>query len=647
MRSIAVEGLDMDWETIPMTPERWIRIKRIFEAAQSKPAPERAEIVCALAQGDRGLELAVRDLLAADDSAGAFLHTPAADVHNSVIKDEAVHSLAPGDIISKRFEILRFIDRGGMGDVYEAWDAELKDRIALKTIRPHIANDSSIIQRFKREVKQARGISHANVCRVYDLVCHQQASGEQIWFLAMELLEGQTLLERIRQYGPLKMSAALKVIEQIVAGLAAAHDLGIVHRDFKSSNVMLVETRPGHTRAVITDFGLALNVSAPGEGLPEPGGQGTPAYMAPEQRKNGQVGVAADQYALGIVLCEMLTGLRPTRIDDPEPARGCAVELSQYRLRPRARNVIWRCLQVEPQDRFPSLRDVLPALKSPARITGWRAAALAGLIAAAAIAAIFIWSGNPSRLTGLVQVTPATDLSESPSLSRDGKVIAYASDRGEAGNLDVWMQQLPTGQPSRLTTDPAEDDNPSIAPDDRSVVFRSERNGGGLYLVDANGGRERLLAAKGRNPRFSPDGKSIAYWTGDTDETVASGKLYVLALSGQAPVRLVADFADARLPVWSPDGRSILFTGCLFRGGNACLFRMVGHPSRWAIGREHRRLWLALPRTGFLPSRALSRAPSAGTAIPSSSADARERRPASGSLPCLRKDFRPPAGRSN
>ena len=91
-----------------------------------------------------------------------------------------------------------------MGEVYEAWDPELKDRIALKTIRPYIANDPMIIQRFKREVKQARGISHANVCRVYDLVCHQQASGEQIWFLAMELLEGQTLLEPHSRARPLK-----------------------------------------------------------------------------------------------------------------------------------------------------------------------------------------------------------------------------------------------------------------------------------------------------------------------------------------------------------------------------------------------------------------------------------------------------------
>ena len=552
----------MDQQTTTMASERWRQLKRVFDAAQSKPPPERSEILRALTKDDPELEVAVRGLLAADETAGSFLQSPAADLHRPVLNDEPLPSLRAGDVISKRFEVLRFLNRGGMGEVYEAWDSELKERIALKTIRPCIAKHSSIIERFKREVKQARGISHSNVCRVYDLVCHEKSSGEQIWFLTMELLQGHTLLEHLRQHGPMKPSAALKLTEQIVAGLGAAHDLGIVHRDFKSANVMLVETGPEQIRAVITDFGLALNISAPSEGPAEPGGQGTPAYMAPEQRRNGQVGVAADQYALGIVLCEMLTGLRPKRLDNPEPVRGCGVQMPQYPLQPRWRNVICRCLQVDPADRFPSVRDVVLALKPPAAHGRWQAGVLAASVVAAVSWAVFIPNRSWDRLTAVTQLTPATDFSESPSLSRDGKVVAYASDQAEAGNLDIWMQELPSGRPTRLTTDPAEDGQPSIAPDGRSVVFRSERNGGGVFLIDANGGRERLLAANGRNPRFSPDGKSIAYWTGDTDLSIASGKLYVLALSGKAPARLVAGFADARSPVWSPDGQSILFSGC-------------------------------------------------------------------------------------
>jgi Tol biopolymer transport system component len=132
--------------------------------------------------------------------------------------------------------------------------------------------------------------------------------------------------------------------------------------------------------------------------------------------------------------------------------------------------------------------------------------------------------------------------------------------------MDVFVQQLPTGQLKRLTVDPALEEDPSLAPDGNSVAFRSERKGGGIYLskVDfskAGGGNEHLLVPGGRNPRFSPNGQSIAYWVGDPDEALPSGEIYVRPLDGDA-MRLAADFKDARWPVWSSDGRFILFSGC-------------------------------------------------------------------------------------
>ena len=553
----------MNRESIPMTPERWKRLKEIYEAAYSEPLLKQAELVHSLARSDQELEAEVKSLLAADETAGSFLQTPVIDLHGCLSNDESLHSLTPGAVISRRFEILRFLNSGGMGEVYEAWDSELKERIALKTIRPYIASDSMIIERFKREVRQARGISHTNVCRVYDLACYEQIPGQPIWFLTMELLEGLTLLEHLRGQGPLETSAALEIVEQMVRGLAAAHDLGIVHRDFKSSNVMLVNAGDGHTRAVITDFGLAFDISASSEGLPEPGGQGTPDYMAPEQRRSGEVGVLADQYALGVVICEMLTGARPKRVELPDRS---SVELPHQHLEHRWADVMRRCLETRPEDRFASVREILTIL-SPSKqraSSRWQAGVAAALIVVGVSAAFFVANKGVSRLTGVQQLTSSTDFSESPRLSRDGKLVAYTSDRGETGNLDVWVQQLPAGRVIRLTTDPAEDEDPSIAPDGSSVAFRSERSGGGIYFrpVDSNGGSERLLASKGRNPGFSPDGQNIAYWVGDPDVTIASGKLYVLSLSGGPPVRLASDFKDARLPVWSSDGRSILFSGC-------------------------------------------------------------------------------------
>jgi len=471
------------------------------------------------------------------------------------------HTLACGQTVAGRFRILRFIGSGGMGEVFEAWDSELRERVALKTIRHEIASFPSVIDRFKQEVRQARGISHVNVCRVYEVFHHVQDSGEHIWFLTMELLTGQTLAEILRQEGPIPLKQALDLVEQMVAGLAAAHEHIVVHRDFKSSNVMLVDSPAGKTRAVVTDFGLALKVPTGHHIDPEESKQGTPCYMAPEQLQGGDVGFAADQYALGVVMCEMLTGQCPLR---PSPASGTGQALLPpgRHLNPRWETVIRRCLEVRPEDRFPEIRDVASAL-NPVR---WSQAAWVMGVAAAitlVLALAALRAGEVGdRVEGASQLTPDTDLTSRPGLSRDGTMVAYSSDRAEVGNLDIWVQHLPSGTPRRLTTSPAEDVDPSLAPDGSAVVFRSERDGGGVYIVDVAGGEERLLARYGRNPRFSPDGRTIAYWVGDNDATIASGQLFLISLADGASVRLAADFADARFPVWSSDGLHILFNGC-------------------------------------------------------------------------------------
>jgi len=485
-------------------------------------------------------------------------------------------------MIGGRFRILRFLNSGGMGEVYEAWESELAERVALKTIRPGIASRPSVIERFKREVKQARVISHVNVCRVHDVFSHDQSSEDRIWFLTMELLEGKTLADRLRQQGRFQPKEALELIEQMVAGLAAAHSHGIVHRDFKSSNVMLVKAEAGRTRAVITDFGLALNLLTERGDDPEESRGGTPRYMAPEQERGGQVGFAADQYALGVVICEMLTGSPPSR---PEGGRRILLP-PDHHLSPRWEAAIRRCLESRPEDRFPHVKDVLSAL-NPARRSKNAWIMGAGVtLTVIMVSGALLWMGNGDvRLEGVAQLTPSTDNSGEPSLSRDGRFVAYSSDRAEAGNLDIWVQRLPSGRPVRLTTGPAEDVDPSISQDGLSVVFRSERGGGGIYRVDAANGNERLLVRGGRDPRFSPDDARVAYWVGNPDETIASGQLFVLSLTDGSSARLAADFQDARNPVWSSDGQSLLFTGC--RTGDQAL---PGCSDWWVTSRDGNRV---------------------------------------------------------
>ena len=558
----------MESENVPVreaafpSAERWEKIKNILDTAIQMPEQDRAEFLHSACSEDSALRKEIQQLITTYERTAISLELSANAALNYAQSEDSSHVLRNGQFVAGRFGVVRFLDRGGMGEVYEAWDSELQDLVALKTIRQEIAAIPMAIDRFKQEVKRARGISHPNVCRVYDLFSHELSANERLWFLTMELLLGQTLSDHLQREGPFRPEQALDLVEQIVAGLAAAHDLGVVHRDFKSSNVMLVSTIGNRTRAVVTDFGLSVALSPEDEGAREVGRGGTPAYMAPEQVNGGKVGLATDQYALGVVICEMLAGQRPKRVSDDQHGNG--LQLPEKAMVPKWEALIRRCLQPIPENRFGHIREIAAALGTGRLGTGLHKRAItlvAVIVILLAITAIKL-ARKPVRLEKLSELTAGTDFSINPSISRDGSMVAYSSDKAQTGNLDIWIQRLPRGTPVRLTTDVAEDKFPSLAPDGSSVVFRSERDGGGIYIANSSGGLERLLAPGGRNPRFSPDGQYIAYWIGDRDDTTPSGKLYVLSLRDGHLQQLATDFSDARWPVWSSDGHSILFSGC-------------------------------------------------------------------------------------
>jgi eukaryotic-like serine/threonine-protein kinase len=323
--------------------------------------------------------------------------------------DADVPRLAPGESLAGRFTILRFIAQGGMGAVYEASDVKLRSGVALKVIRGRIATDSTAMERFRREVLLARRVSHPNVCRVYELYDATTAAGVPIHFLSMELLDGETLSQRLARQGRLKTAAALPLVRQLCDGLAAAHAEGVIHRDFKSSNVMLVarpeafgESTASSTRVVITDFGIALALQArsqetASEPLTGGGGiLGTPEYMAPEQVAGDVVTQATDIYALGVVLYEMVTGKLPFTGDTPLVVAAKRLkeappspEATTPGLDRRWSTTVLRCLAREPERRFKSALDILPELERPPRRWRWWASASAVLVAAA-LAAFFV-----------------------------------------------------------------------------------------------------------------------------------------------------------------------------------------------------------------------------------------------------------------
>jgi tetratricopeptide (TPR) repeat protein len=364
-------------------------------------------------------------------------------------------------MVASRYRIVRFIARGGMGEVFEAEDLELGVRVALKTVRPDADEKAQAAERFKREIQLARQVTHPNVCRIFDLARHAGSSandpGRDVLFLTMELLSGETLLDRIRRRGAMGTTEALPLVEQAAAALAAAHRVGVVHRDFKSSNVMLVPAgAEGELRAVVTDFGLAR--AAPGSASDASLTAtakilGTPAYMAPEQVEGKPVTAAADIYALGIVMYEMVTGRRPfvgdsslavavKRLTEPPPSPRIHIpDLPSI-----WESVILTCLRRDPSERFAAAEDVPRALRGEKASLTLRLLAAARqrtrLVAVTAAAGLLLagaagyWA---SRRTASDASRPAAGASPGLS-SRSRPVVAVLGFKDLAGRGDsAWL----------------------------------------------------------------------------------------------------------------------------------------------------------------------------------------------------------------
>ena len=317
-------------------------------------------------------------MLSEHEQARSFLSTPALEDFSLQTEVTApTQRLSEGELLAGRFRIIRFIAAGGMGEVYEAEDQELREQVAIKIIRPEILNQPNAVARFKREVHLARKVTHPNVCRIFDLFRDKSESGqEETVFISMELLHGKTLSEELKA-GRMEASEALPLVEQMAAALGAAHAVGIVHRDFKPGNIVLVGS-PGQWRAVVTDFGLALRSLTADEGASHSTGQtfvGTPAYMSPEQLEGRAATLASDLYALGLVMYEMVTGVRPFHGDTPISAalkRLTEAPAPPRRLQPGLsgewESVILRCLERDPALRFTSAKELTDAFAHKVRI---------------------------------------------------------------------------------------------------------------------------------------------------------------------------------------------------------------------------------------------------------------------------------------
>jgi eukaryotic-like serine/threonine-protein kinase len=453
-----------------MSPDRWHKVKRICEEVQGRAAGEREELLARACAGDDGLRKEVESYLAC--GSGNSFEAPAIEIAaGAMAKDEARHrdQNLIGQTI-RHYRIVEKIGEGGMGEVYLAEDASLRRKVALKFLPAALSGDPERLARFEREARLLAALNHPNITSIYDI---DKREGSD--FIVMEYVAGKTLNDIIPRKG-LKPGAALKYAVQIADAVSKAHQAGIIHRDLKPGNVMV--DRDGHIK--VLDFGLAKLTeveplqedAATGTAATTEEGtiMGTVAYMSPEQAEGRKVDARSDIFSFGSVLYEMVTGRKA--FEGPSKISTLSAILHQEPKLPSAispaipselEKLISRCLRKDPDRRIHSMVDVKLALedlrdalesgavfetRSPPVLFRRKFVFQAAGVAAALLilAGVAYWRFNAGREgiqpPNLRRLTWDADFTTDPALSPDGKLLVYASNRGNKSNLDLWVQQI-------------------------------------------------------------------------------------------------------------------------------------------------------------------------------------------------------------
>jgi serine/threonine protein kinase/Tol biopolymer transport system component len=493
------------------------------------------------------------------------------------------------------YEIVSRIGAGGMSEVYRAFDPRIRRDVAIKVLPPALAKFNDRLHRFEQEARAVGALSHPNLLTIFDT---GKADGRP--YIVTELLEGQTLRSMLRENGTAVRIPIRKAVDygiQIANGLAAAHERGVVHRDLKPENLFV--TRDG--RVKILDFGVAKLRSADEEPAmadeetmeqdTSPGTViGTVGYMSPEQVRGQAVDGRSDIFSLGTLLFEMVAGEHPFRGDSPADTMSSILREDPRDLTtvnpnvtPGLDRVIRHCMEKSPEQRFQSARDLAFHLDMLSSASGtaptletkiserMNRSVLSALGAVALLIAGFGggWllrssriATTPEPLVRFTQITHEEGLEVQPAASPDGDAFVFT--RGGGRDADIYLQRVNGRNAINLTKRCAMADvQPAFSPDGTMIAYRSECDGGGIFIMGATGEAARRITTSCFNPAWSPDSKKLVCGSESVNFTPTSrgqlSELWIVeAESGQRKLLLAADGVQ---PSWSPHGNRIAYWG--------------------------------------------------------------------------------------
>jgi serine/threonine protein kinase len=588
-----------------MTPERWQQVKQIFNSAIAYAPEERSSFISQACFGDEQLRSEVESLIASHEQSGSFIDQPAFEVAASLLTGERAE-LKPGHTIGS-YEVISFLSRGGMGEVYLAEDKRLGRKVALKLLPATFTTNDDRLRRFEQEARAASALNHPNIITIYEI---RQAAGSHV--IATEYVEGETLRQRLVR-APLTLSETLNIAIQVADALAAAHKAGIIHRDIKPENIML---RPdGYVK--VLDFGLAKlsEQASPAVAAEAPTIQvrtgsgvviGTAGYMSPEQARGLSVDHRSDIFSLGAVIYEMVTRRKPFEGETPSDTLAAILKTEPPPLPrvvpgvpPELARIVNKSLRKDREERYQVVKDLwldLKALKQELEFQksasvetrrprfGAALALLAVLlVVSAASFGVYKWFHRemPVERFWDVQLTRLTNSGNAidATISPDGKYIVYVlSDRS---SQSLYIRQVSTAN-DKLIIPPARVGfyGISFSPDGNEIYYIVKVNldAGTLYRIPALGGTPvKVLEKIDSAVSFSPDGQQFVFVRGNYPNTGETA-LVIANIDGSGERNLVVKKNPERFspifftgPSWSPDGK-LIAASVIMIGGRSKVF---------------------------------------------------------------------------